>query len=285
MQNIQNIEQKIKHAAQFVDRFRATASKAKQAQSRIKMIARMEEQKNEIEVDGADLELAINIPITTKSGIKVLHIEECAIGYSTPLIKNLSTFIERGQKIAIVGANGIGKSTLLKSIAKLIPVLSGRLEHGHNVKCAYYSQDQLQILDLEKSALENLLLVNPQMSTSQARNLLASFLLRRNNVFNQVKTLSGGEKSRLGLACLLAQDANLLLLDEPTNHLDMASTQILAESLSQYQGTVVFVSHNRNFINNCATQILAINSKGVAKLFKETLHDGDVDKFLGIESC
>jgi ATP-binding cassette subfamily F protein 3 len=279
---MQGIDRQIKHAAKFVERFRYKASKARQAQSRLKMITRLEEQASGIEIDTADQEIAIKIPLKIKSSIEVMHLTDCDIGYDIPLIKAFSLFIERGQKIAIVGANGMGKSTMLKSIGDIIPILKGDVKLGHNVRSAYYSQDQLQALNLRKSALENLLAINPNLSTSQARNFLGSFLLKGDHVFQEAEVLSGGEKSRLGLACLLAQDANLLLLDEPTNHLDMASTEVLAEALGAYEGTVLFISHNRRFINSFATHIIAINARGKAKLFYGNLEDSDVEEYISM---
>jgi ATP-binding cassette subfamily F protein 3 len=180
------------------------------------------------------------------------------------LVRKISFTGSRGQKIAIIGANGLGKSTLIKSVIDQIPFLGGEMKIGHNVKTAYYAQDQAEYLDMNKTALENLKEANPNLPEGNARGLLASFLFRGDDVYKRVGVLSGGEKSRLSLACLLVQDANFLLLDEPTNHLDILSTEILAEALSNYEGTAMFVSHNRSFIDNVATHILTFSSKGEA---------------------
>ena len=280
IKSAEEMKKQIKHAEKFVERFGAKASKAKQAQSRVKMIARMEDSLDAIHIDKQDSEIGIKIPIQTKSGVEPLKLENCSIGYEKPLIKDFSLFAERGSKIAIVGANGIGKSTLLKSIAGIIPVLSGSLQFGHNVKLAYYSQDQVKALDMEKSALDNLMSTDPALTIQRARSILGSLLLKGDAAFQKAKSLSGGEKSRLGIACLLVQDANFLMLDEPTNHLDMASSEILSNSLSDYEGTVMFVSHNRRFISSFATHILAINERGKTLLFKGDLNDPKVQKFL-----
>jgi ATP-binding cassette subfamily F protein 3 len=179
----------------------------------------------------------------------------------------------RGQKIAIVGANGLGKSTLIKSVVNHIPFLAGDMKIGHNVKIAYYAQDQAEYLDMKQTVLENLKASNPELSEGNARRLLGSFLFRGNDVYKQVNILSGGEKSRLSLACLLVQEANFLLLDEPTNHLDILSTEILSEALAAYEGTIMFVSHNRSFINAVATHTLVFSSKAEVYISK-----GNIDE-------
>ncbi len=268
-----SIESKIKDAKEFVDRFGAKASKASQARSRMKMIAKLQEEAANIEVDRADMEINIRIPLTEKSGKDVLELIDCSIGYEKPLVKNVSLYISNQQKIAIVGANGLGKSTLMKTIAGAIPLIDGKMKLGHNVKIAYYAQDQSEYLDLTKTALENLKMSNERLDELSARKLLGSFLFKGNDVYKPVKVLSGGEKSRLSLACLMVQDANFLLLDEPTNHLDILSTEILSEALKNYEGTVLFISHNRSFINSTATHILAISSQRKLYLSKGNLDD------------
>ncbi len=268
-----SIETKIKDAKEFVDRFGAKASKASQARSRMKMIAKLQDEAASIEVDRADMEINIRIPLTEKSGKDVLELIDCSIGYDKPLVKNVSMHISSQQKIAIVGANGLGKSTLMKTIAGAIPLINGEMKTGHNVKIAYYAQDQSEHLDLTKTALENLKIASERLDELSARKLLGSFLFKGNDVYKPVRVLSGGEKSRLSLACLMVQDANFLLLDEPTNHLDILSTEILSEALKNYEGTVLFISHNRSFINSTATHILAISSQRKLYLAKGNLDD------------
>lgn len=272
---IKNLESKIDAKQRFIDRFGAKATKAAQARSRMKMIARLADEASSITVDKEDAEINVHIPLTQKSGKDVLLLENCSIGYAQPLIKKISLCITRGQKVAIVGANGLGKSTLIKSIIGQIAFLSGTKHLGHNVRPAYYAQDQLEYLNINKNVLANLQDANSKISELAARRLLGSFLFRGNDIYKQVNILSGGEKSRLSLSCLLVQDANFLLLDEPTNHLDILSIEILSEALSCFEGTVMFVSHNRTFINLVATHILAVSSKGEVYLSKGNLEELD----------
>jgi ATP-binding cassette subfamily F protein 3 len=272
---IKSLESKIDSASKFVEKFKAKASKAAQARSRMKMIARLQGEASQISVDKADSQINIKIPLTVKSGKDVLILDNCSIGYTKLLMKNISMIVTRGQKIAIVGANGLGKSTLIKSIIGENPFLEGTSKLGHNVKMAYYAQDQSKSIDMNKTALDNLRNSNPSILDSTARRLLGSFLFKGNDVYKQCSVLSGGEKSRLSLACLLVQDANFLLLDEPTNHLDILSTEILGEALMDYEGTVMFVSHNRSFINSVSTHILAFSNKSGVYLVKGNLETLD----------
>jgi ATP-binding cassette, subfamily F, member 3 len=270
---LKNIEGKIETVSRFIERFGAKASKATQARSKMKMVARLERDASGITVNKDDAEINIRIPVTQKSGKEVITFNDCSIGYTKPLVKKIAFTAMRGQKIAIVGANGLGKSTLIKSLLNQVPFLAGDTKIGHNVKTAYYAQDQAEYLDMKKTVLENLKAANHELSEGHARGLLGSFLFRGNDVYKQVNILSGGEKSRLSLACLLVQNANFLLLDEPTNHLDILSTEILSEALATYEGTVMFVSHNRSFINAVATHTLAFSSKGTAYFSKGNIEE------------
>lgn len=271
---LKNLQGKIDSLSQFVERFGAKATKAAQAKSKRKMIERLQNAASDIDLDKNDAEINIRIPIKQKSGKEVMHFEDCAIGYDNkPLVRKISFTAMRGQKIAIVGANGLGKSTLIKTIINQIPFISGTAKIGHNVKMAYYAQDQVEFLDMKKTVLDNLKAAGRDLPEGKARSILGSLLLRGDDVYKPASVLSGGEKSRLSLACLLVQDANFLLLDEPTNHLDILSSEILAESLSQYEGTVMFVSHNRNFINSLATHNIAFSENKEAYFSKGNLED------------
>jgi len=261
--NKKNLEKKIKQLSKFVDRFKAKASLAKQAQSKMKVIEKLNQQIENLGPNIIQPELNIKIPLTEPSGKNVLNFDG-AIGYksddassvSKVLLPKLSLTINRGQKIGIIGANGLGKSTLIKTIVGELEPISGKLEFGQNVKIGYYAQDQTKNLDGEKSVLENMKAANPSVAENKLLRILGSFLFKNDDIHKPVRILSGGEKSRLSLAAMLIRDLNFLILDEPTNHLDIMSSQILASALEGFEGTVVFVSHNRTFIEATATHLL-----------------------------
>lgn len=270
---VKNIQNRYAHIEKFVDRFRAKPSKAAQVRSRLKMLSRLRALEESVQIDQNPDEVSIQLSNKNASGKHVLNLKDAAIGYTTPLARKLNLKIERGQKIAIIGANGIGKSTLLKSIIQHIPFLMGEAQLGHNVHIGYHAQEQLDYLDENKTALENVLAANPEISEQRARSLLGGFLLRGDDVFKKLSILSGGEKNRVGLCCLIVKGANFLVLDEPTNHLDMSSATILANALGDFEGAVLFVSHNRAFINAVATHIFAMTADGRGGLFAGTLTD------------
>ena len=252
----------------FVDRFRAKASKAKQAQSKLRMIERLKELESRLDVEESEKKATFKIKIEKQSGKVVLDIKDASIGYGDNILnKNLNLRIIRGNKISIIGANGIGKSTLLKSIVQEIPFLSGECHIGTNVSIGYYAQSQLDILDPKLDALENVLKLAPNINHQEARTLLGSLLITKDDVKKMVGVLSGGEKSKVAIAGLLAQRDNFLILDEPTNHLDMSSVEALSEALANYEGTILMVSHNRAFINSFSTHIYKMERHNKAELF------------------
>ena len=257
----------------FISRFGAQATKARQAQSKAKVLARIKDLEGSLNLDEDDSEVSFSLPTPPSSGKEVLKIEGGSIGYTEVLSRGINLKAGRGQKIAIIGANGIGKSTLLKTIAEHVDALAGTFTLGHNVTLAYFAQDQLEILDENASILDNVKSASTSLTDRQARSLLGSFLFRGDDVFKQIRVLSGGEKSRVGLARLLVQNANLLLLDEPTNHLDMSSADILADAVSDFEGTVIFVSHDRTFIDNTCTHVFAMLPDGRSSLFEGKLDD------------
>ncbi len=256
----------------FVDRFGAKATKAAQAQSRLKMISRIRDLESQHVVDDDPSSVMITLPPPAKTPRIVFEIEGGAIGYTTTLASGIRLTVERGAKIAIIGANGIGKSTLLKTVAKKIPAKAGRFVASDSLELAYFAQDQGETLDLQQTVLQNLLM-RSDLSEKQARTLLGHFLFRGDDVFKSAKVLSGGELSRLGLACALGHQSGLLLLDEPTNHLDMTSVEALAACIDEYEGTVLFVSHDRTFIDEVATHIFAMLPDGRSQLFEGKLED------------
>jgi len=258
----------------FVERFGAKATKARQAQARVKMIARLQDLEDDLDLPQNENAVAFSFAAPTPSGKDVLKIQNLEIGYSAeaPLAREIKLNIVRGQKICVIGANGIGKSTLLQTLSGVISRLSGDFSLGHQVTVAYFAQEQLSVLESERSVLENVLR-KTALSEREARSLLGSFLFNGDDVFKKVSVLSGGEKNRVGLSILLSQNANFLILDEPTNHLDMSSAEILSESLQDYEGTILCVSHNREFINSFATHIFVMLPGGQYALFEGNLDD------------
>lgn len=209
-----------------------------------------------LDIDSFEEKTVFKMEIEKQSGKVVLDVKEAAIGYNTILKDKINLRILRGNKIAIIGTNGIGKSTFLKTIIGEIPLISGKLTLGNNVSIGYYAQSQLDILDPNMTALENILNISKNLTQQQARAFLGNMLIKRDDVNKQVKVLSGGEKSKVAIAAILSQKNNFLILDEPTNHLDMSSIEALSQTLKGYNGTILLVSHNRAFINSFASQLL-----------------------------
>jgi ATP-binding cassette subfamily F protein 3 len=250
-----NQQQKIKQTEQFINRFRAKSTKARQVQSRIKSLERMD-RIDEV----SDTMSPVNFRFTfqQKSGRVVCDLKDISKAYGASVIfQNTSTIIERGNKIALIGANGKGKSTLLRIIAGTEKI-SGELNPGYNVNLAFYAQHQLEALHLNNEILEELKQCGSGKTELELRSVLGCFLFTDDEVFKKIKVLSGGEKSRVALAKTLISESNFLLLDEPTNHLDMQSVQILIQALNQFKGTFVVVSHDRHFISQKANTILYI---------------------------
>ncbi|MDF3034148.1 MAG: transporter ATP-binding protein [Alphaproteobacteria bacterium] len=267
------LQQKQAQLQQFVDRFGAKASKAAQASSRQKQIDKLKEEEKALNLPQAQRVISANLKMASPSGKDVLKLHKATVGYTSPIARNLSLSIQRGQRMAIIGANGIGKSTLVKTLASSLPLLQGELEFGHNVLLGYHAQNHLDSLNPEATVLENVMSANPQLTEQAVRGLLGQFLLQKDDVFKKVSVLSGGEKNRVSLCCLLSRQANFLVLDEPTNHLDMASADILAETLAAFKGTILFVSHDRSFIDTVATHIFVVASATQSAVFEGKLKD------------
>ncbi len=257
----------------FVTRFGAKASKAAQAQSKMKMIARLKQMESNFTDEGDLASMGFELAEPIKSGRVVLKTKDFDIGYTVPLSRNINLEIERGQKVAVIGTNGIGKSTLLKSIVGQINHLRGTADLGYQVEAAYFSQDQVDTLKLEDTVLQNVIDSARDQGEREVRSLLGNLLFQGSDVFKKVKVLSGGEKARVGLACVLVKRANFLLLDEPTNHLDLSSCEILAQALANFSGSILFVSHDRNFIDSVATHVFAMLPDGRHGFFEGKLDD------------
>jgi ATP-binding cassette subfamily F protein 3 len=250
-----NQQDRIRQLEAFISRFRYQATKAKQVQSRIKELERMER----IEVPPEEKTIHFSFPQPKASGRIVAEFKGVAKSYGERLVfSGVDCIVERRDRVALVGVNGAGKSTLIKILAGVEPVSAGRFELGHNVKPDYFAQDQYKELDPEARLLDELSSVATASPLVELRNLLGCFLFSEDDVFKRIGVLSGGERNRFALARLLLKPSNFLLLDEPTNHLDLRAKDILLSALQSYTGTLVFVSHDRYFIDKLATRIFEI---------------------------
>jgi ATP-binding cassette subfamily F protein 3 len=256
----ENQQQKIKQTERFIDRFKAKASKSRQVQSRIKALERMD-MVEEVSDDTASVNFKFRF--NQQPGRYIITLNGLSKSYGPlEILKNTTISIERGDKIALVGANGKGKSTLLRIIAGDEPV-DGERVMGYNVIRSFYAQHQLESLNAENEILEEMVQAGSGKTDQELRNVLGCFLFSDEDVFKKIKVLSGGEKSRVALAKTLISEANFLLLDEPTNHLDFISENILIQALQQYQGSFVVVSHNRHFVSQIANKIWYIDNKQI----------------------
>jgi len=256
-----NQQAKIKQEERLIERFRAKASKAKMVQSRIKALDRMEKVDD---VDDDNPEVNFSFKFSKPSGRHVVTLENISKSYSNiDILKNTDGLIEKGDKIALIGANGKGKSTLLRIVADADKEYTGKSTKGHNVSQTFFAQHQLEALHLENTILQELVTFAPKHTETELRSILGCFLFTGDDVFKKIKVLSGGEKSRVALAKALTADANFLVLDEPTNHLDMASVNILIQALQQYEGTFIVVSHDRYFLEHVANKIWFIEDKQI----------------------
>jgi ATP-binding cassette subfamily F protein 3 len=256
----ENQQAKIRQTERFIERFKAQATKAKQAQSRVKQLARLDRIDDVLD-ENARVNFRFNF--STQPGRHVLHLENVSKAYGAKRILTHTTgMLERGDHVALIGANGKGKSTLLRIIAGTEPV-DGERRLGHNVSFSFYAQHQLESLSLEDNLIEELKSANPTKTEAELRTVLGCFLFTGDDAFKKIRVLSGGEKSRVALAKVLLSQANFLLLDEPTNHLDMQSVNILIQALQQYEGTFIVVSHDRYFVSQIANKIWYIEDEQV----------------------
>jgi ATP-binding cassette, subfamily F, member 3 len=250
-----NQQREIDRLQTFIDRFGAKNTKAAQAQSKRKQIERMDVV---VAPQSAGRKISFQFPQPIRSGRRVLELREVRHAYGPNIVyQSLNLELERGQKIVLVGPNGAGKSTLLKLLGGVLPVQQGLREPGHQVRIGYFSQHRVETLDLTRTVLEDA--VDGEWPERTVRALLGAFLFRGDDVFKSIKVLSGGEKSRLALVKLLINPPNLLLMDEPTTHLDMASIDALLGALTQYRGTLVFISHDVHFIQTIATSVIRVS--------------------------
>ncbi len=264
-----NQQEKIEQLEAFINRFRAQATKAKQVQSRIKELERIER----IELPPEEKTIHFSFPQPKPSGRIVAEFKNVAKAFgSKQVFSGVNFIIERGDRIALVGVNGAGKSTLIKLLAGTETLSSGDYTLGHNVEPDYFAQDQYKELDTEARLLEDLGSAAPRSTQTELRNLLGCFLFSEDDVFKRIGVLSGGERNRYALARMLLHPSNFLLLDEPTNHLDMRAKDVLLESLQSFTGTIVFVSHDRYFLENLATRVFEVGD-GEVRVFPGNFAD------------
>ncbi len=266
-----NQQAKIKQTMRFVDKFRAKATKARQVQSRVKQLEKIDR----IELSEEERQIRFTFPPAPPSGKDVLTAVKVSKSYNGKRVfSEVDLLLSRGDKVAVVGVNGAGKSTFLKILAGQIEHDSGEIRLGSNVRITYFGQHQAQELSPELTVLDTMAISGEEMTVTRTRSLLGAFLFRGADVEKKVSILSGGEKSRLALAKMIAKPANCMLLDEPTNHLDMSSQDVLQEAMAQYDGTIVVVSHNRYFLEGFVNRVLEVKDGNI------TLYEGSVSEYL-----
>lgn len=265
MAGYKNQKDRIEALEAFINRFRYQATKAKQVQSRIKELEKIER----IEVPEEEATIHFTIPQPPASGRTVIEVENLSKVYPTPdggqktILENLNFTIERGDRIALVGANGAGKSTLIRLLSEQEPPTSGTIRYGHNAIVDFFAQDQYKVLNPNNEMLDDIAAAAPKVPVVELRSLLGCFMFSGDDVFKKLGVLSGGERNRYAMAKMLVSPSNMLLLDEPTNHLDLRAKDVLLDAIRNFTGTVLFVSHDRYFIDGLATRVFEVEDKRV----------------------
>jgi ATP-binding cassette subfamily F protein 3 len=265
MSAYKNQRDRIEALEAFINRFRAQATKAKQVQSRIKELEKIER----IEVPDEEATIHFRFPQPPSSGRTVIEVSNLTKHYPMPdggtksVLENVSFTIERGDRIALVGANGAGKSTMIRMLSELEKPTSGTIKLGHNVLADYFAQDQYKVLNPANEMLDDITGANPKVDVVTLRSLLGCFMFSGDDVFKKLGVLSGGERNRYAMAKMLVSPANFILLDEPTNHLDLRAKDVLLEAIRDFTGTVLFVSHDRYFIDRLATRVFEVEDRRV----------------------
>ena len=251
----------------FIERFRGTFSKTDAVQSRVRMLEKIVP----IEVDEIDTSaLRLKFPPSVRSGQYPVIVKDLEKSYGDKLIfKDANLVIERGQKVAFVGKNGEGKSTMIKAIMKEIEINGGSVEVGHNAQIGYFAQNQAAMLDENATIFETIDRIAVGDVRTQIKNILVSFMFQGDDIQKKVKVLSGGEKTRLAMIKLLLETVNLLILDEPSNHLDMKTKDIIKDALRDFDGTLILVSHDRDFLDGLATKVFEFGNKRVVEHFED----------------
>src|SRR5690242_12176180 len=264
-----NLAREKERLTRFIDRFRAQANKAKAVQSRIKMLDKMED----VELYAKRGTMRFSFPATERTVAEPVRIEKLQKAYGDHVVfPGIDLAVKRGEKIGIIGVNGAGKTTLLRMIAGEIPYDSGTIKIGSGVDVGYYAQHHAETLDMSATIYEVMQRAAPDAPPARVRSMAGAFMFSGDDIDKPVKVLSGGERARVALARLCLAPGNLLLMDEPTNHLDLASSESLAQSLTTYDGTLVFVSHNRSLIRTLATRIWNVED-GAVETYPGTLDE------------
>jgi len=264
-------EKKIKETERFIERFRYKSTKAKQVQSRIKQLEKIDP----ISITEEEKKIELRFPEPPRSGIVPVELKNVFLSYANLLVlRNVNLLIERGDKIAIVGPNGAGKTTFAKIVSGKLKPTKGELIYGHNTLVSYYEQEVADVLNPEYDLIDSLEEINNNLTPGQLRAILGSFLFSGDDVFKKVKVLSGGEKSRVALSRLLLTQSNLIILDEPTNHLDFSSKQILQNALINFTGTLLIVSHDIDFLKPITNKVFEIRNQQIS------VFNGGIDYYL-----
>ena len=267
--NYSKQQREVAHMQDFVRRFKAKATKARQAQSRIKALERMEL----IAPAHIDSPFQFKIPETDKISNPLITLENADLGYSDSIVRNVKIAFRPGDRIGLLGVNGAGKSTFIKSLKGELPLLNGQKVEGKNLKVGYFSQHQVDDLNLGKSPIDHLLRVDEKASEPEIRSFLGGFNFRGDKAKNSIKNFSGGEKARLALSIIAFQKPNLLLMDEPTNHLDMDMRQALTVALQDFGGAILLISHDRHLLANTVDEFLIINEGNLST------YNGDLEDY------
>src|SRR5277367_110734 len=263
MNAYKNQRDRIEALEAFINRFRYQATKAKQVQSRIKELEKIER----IEVPEEEGTIHFSIPQPPASGRTVIEVQNLTKVYPMPdggeklILDNLNFTIERGDRIALVGANGAGKSTLIRLLSRQEEPTAGIIKEGHNVLVDFFAQDQYKVLDPNAGMLDDISAASPKVPVVELRSLLGCFMFSGDDVFKKLGVLSGGERNRYAMAKMLVSPSNMLLLDEPTNHLDLRAKDVLLDAIRNFTGTVLFVSHDRYFIDGLATRVFEVEDR------------------------
>lgn len=267
-------QQEIKQKKRTIDRFRSKSSKAKMAQSMIKSLEKIER----IELEDTQKNITLKLHTPKRSGHQVLTLNNVAHTFETQLFKHVSFEIERGDKVAIIAPNGTGKTTLFNLIAKKLELQKGSITLGHNVETALFDQDQEKILDPSKTIFQEVS-YSSSATEQQTRSILGALLFGKDDVNKLCSVLSGGERNRVAMAKVILSKANFLLLDEPTNHLDIESKEVILQALQQFEGTILFVSHDQDFVNKLSTKIIELTEHGAY------LYLGNYDSYVSLKDA